>query len=123
MTYRFHLGLPPRESHQQFKGHWSIRAKAVREYRAEAGWTVLEQVGASARPRHQELDIELQFNFHTRRKRDRLNFLGAMKPVWDGFQDAKLIEDDSGVSADFRSPWFTVDKTRPKGVTIWIEGR
>jgi hypothetical protein len=91
------LSLPPAELHQNSRRHWAAVSPVKAKYRHTAKVLILALKGkdwpwASCR-------ADVRFVFPNNRRRDVSNFLAALKPAWDGFEDAGLIYDD-------RAVWF-----------------
>ena len=98
---------------------WRTKSKSVRKYR-EAGFAVARQArGRSGRGGWRFAEMTCKFYFRDRRRRDPDNLLASMKSAIDGFVDAGILTDDSGLV--HRPVEIHVDRSRPR-VEVTITG-
>lgn len=93
------LPFPPKELNPNWRGHWSVKAKAVKGYRAHA-WAATKQACGKAGlhyPQWKRAMSRVTFYAKTPNRRDRDNLAAMLKPVWDGAADADLLLNDSGL--------------------------
>jgi Holliday junction resolvase RusA-like endonuclease len=91
------LSLPPPELNQNSRKHWRQKSPIVAGYRKTAGLLMLP-MRCKDWP-WPKCRADVRFSFPDNRRRDVSNFLGALKPAWDGFEDAGMVVDD-------RDIWF-----------------
>mgnify|MGYP001600624230 CR=1 FL=1 len=99
----FDLPWPDPELSPNARGHWTVRARAVAMARLTAKVLALEwKVGADRRTAlPPPVTADVTFVVADRRRLDADNMLSRLKPVWDGFVDARLLEDDSAAKLRF----------------------
>lgn len=104
---RLTLPFPPRQlSPNARPKHWSEKARAVRQYREDCGWTAVEAHTNAGRPvavLKPPVRATVTFVVPNRHKRDTDNLLAMLKPAWDGLVDAGVLEGDD-------SERFSVEK-------------
>jgi Holliday junction resolvase RusA-like endonuclease len=86
--------LPDRPLNPNWRGHWAIKAKAVKGYRRLACALALEAIGRGRKPRWTAASVRAEFVFRDYRRRDPDNLMASLKPVWDGLRDAGVLADD-----------------------------
>ena len=118
--YKIVLPYPDRDlgPNRSRNVHWTRKAKLVREYRAEASLTIRLNYHPTELFQATTLNAQATFYCKDKRKRDRTNLSAMLKPAWDGFQDAGLIEDDCGI---IEHPCeINYDKNNPRvEVELW----
>jgi len=92
------LGLPPPQLHPNFRSrsHWP-KTNAIKKYRLEAFYAAKLAIGKGKPPRWKRAETHVTFYFKVIRNRDEDNISATMKSVWDGLQDAGIVENDSGL--------------------------
>ena len=98
----FVLPWPAPELSPNARVHWTVRAVAVRVARDWAYFEAREwrRNTDQRMPLPTPVTADVTFVVTDRRRLDADNMLAALKPTWDGFVDAGLLEDDS--AAKFR---------------------
>lgn len=114
----FWLPLPPKELSPNARVHWAAKARAVKKYRSDAWLCAAGSCAPNKAPKWVRATMQATFNFHRNGRRDKDNFAAMLKPVADALMDAGVIVDDCGLSHDAIE--FTVDKSQPAGVTIFV---
>lgn len=89
--------------------HWAVRRDAIRAYR---GLACAEAMAIGNRNRWKSAEQRATFYFTANRNRDGDNFLARLKPVWDGLQDAGVLDNDSGLV--HHPVKFEIDKENPR---------
>lgn len=117
------LPLPTRNLSPNARCHWAVKAREVKVYRALAHWRATKEMqrdlasrgavfGAVLPMRLDRATVRLTFYWPDKRRRDRDNALASMKSAMDGFTDAGVWGDDSGVT--FLPIAFEVDRASPR---------
>lgn len=85
------LPWPAKELSPNWRGYWSVRAKAVKAYRKAAGWATV----ASKDRVEGDGPIYLHVYFYPPddRRRDGTNMLASLKAAFDGIADALGVND------------------------------
>ena len=91
------IPAPPRAVHPNARVHYFARARAVKRYRREVAMIALGARAQASDLPWQRVRADIRFCYPVRRRRDRDNAIAALKPAFDGLQDAGLIADDSGL--------------------------
>lgn len=112
------LPLPPAALSQNARSKWG-RIKATTAYRNRAEMEA-RKIPAGQRPGWTNADASVVFYFPTKRRRDAPNFAAMLKPAWDGFVRAGILQDDEGLTV--APPEMRMDKARPR-VEITITQR
>lgn len=87
------LPWPPREASPNFRGHWTVIAKAKKAYRMKCGQLGLAH-GLNLAPKTAtKVNVHLLFCAPDRRARDWDNLLASMKAGLDGLADAMGVDD------------------------------
>ena len=90
------ISLPPPPLYPNWRAlvPWP-KVKAIKAYRFEAATLARLAIGVKPKPRWDHATASVVV-FHPSLKhfRDPDNMAAALKPVWDGFQDAELLTDD-----------------------------
>ncbi len=110
------LDWPPRELSPNARSHWARRQRWVRTYRGEAKVAALTAMGTQRFTLRPPVAAMVVFHPPDGRSRDQDNLLAMLKPAWDGFQDAGIIEDDSADKLRIGTP--VVRSGPPAGVEI-----
>ena len=99
--------------------HWGRKAKLVREYREEAYIQARAELFELSPPQHKTLNSRATFYVKDKRKRDRDNLQAMLKPAFDGFQDAGLVEDDCWIT--HHPCEIKYDKDNPRvEIELWV---
>jgi len=117
--------LPPKALSPNFRGHWAVRARAVKEYREFVRLTCLDAKVVSSSPEEwkiiEKAILYITFRFRQRRGRDVDNYIGSSTPLINGLVDAGLIKADDfehlhigGIEMDYQA--------KNEGVEISILG-
>jgi hypothetical protein len=92
------LPFPYRELHPNDRPHFHKKAAAVRTYRMEAKVEAKRVMGTTYRPGEYPLRTPVQaqvtFTVTDERQRDEDGLMASLKPMWDGFVDARLLLED-----------------------------
>jgi crossover junction endodeoxyribonuclease RusA len=102
------LPLPPKQLSPNARVHWAVKAKAVKQYREDARWAVINHC------HYHWPAAEVQATFYHSRnaRRDKDNLLSSLKAAFDGLVDGGLLSDDSGLT---HLPVRTdIDKKNPR---------
>lgn len=134
---RIELPFPPAGLNPNRKSHYMVKAKIVRDYRADCGWCAK---GARAGmgsflldekdrrrwtdwPLEPPVSARVTFVVPTRHKRDTDNLLAMLKPAWDGLTDAGVLEGDDAERLHIEvNPVLAYDKGR-SGVIVELSSR
>jgi hypothetical protein len=87
------IPLPPKEVRNNWRGHWAKKAGAVKQYRLLARFRATTAMG-STKPMWKKASVKVTAYFPTARHLDPTNLIDALKPAFDGLQDAGVIEND-----------------------------
>ena len=85
------LSWPQKELSPNWRGHWAVKAKAVKAYRKAAGWATVaskdkvEGEGA--------IDVHISFFPPDKRHRDMDGMLSSIKAGLDGIADGLAVND------------------------------
>lgn len=110
---RIELPLPPKNLSQNARCHWRDKAKATASYRRTAHVEALRAMEHLPRPPMlATASVRVSFFFAVERRRDRDNFSAMLKAACDGFTDAGVWIDDSGVT--HLPVVFGMDKENPR---------
>lgn len=114
----FTLPWPAPELSPNARVSWPVRARRVRDARGLAYLIALEWRHRTDQriPLPTPVTADVTFVVTDRRRRDPDNMLARLKPVWDGFVDARLLEDDS--AAKFRFGSITFERGEKRKVLI-----
>jgi len=97
------LPLPHEHLSPNARCHWRVKAQATAKMRYWANMAAVaamrdetnKQIVASMP--FAEATVKATFYFRTKARRDKDNCAASCKAVWDGFTDAGVWADDSGV--------------------------
>ena len=103
--------LPPRELNPNYKGYWTKRAKAVRDFREFVGWYA-KQERMKWLQGYEKAEVSVTFVIRDRRGfKDIDNAISSLKPAIDGCVDAGVIPDDDDEHLNYRLPiMYEIDK-------------
>lgn len=95
---RLTLPLPAKVLSPNARPHWSVKAKATKEYRHLAWAITLAQVRNTLGkpPKWEQAEVRAAFYWPTRHRRDRDNAAASLKAYLDGIADAGVVENDAG---------------------------
>lgn len=115
-SFRIVLNLPskflsPNRPPRSIRGRYA-KAAIVKKYRAEAK-RATEACGLSGDP-WENAEVEVFFYHKQNRRRDEANFIGMLKPAYDGVVGAGAIKDDSRKHLHTRDCHFLIDKDYPR---------
>jgi Holliday junction resolvase RusA-like endonuclease len=113
------IPLPPKEVRNNWRGHWAKKAKAVKAYRFEAMFAAIQAIAGNA-PFWKKASVRVTAYFPTARHFDPTNLIDALKPAFDGLQDAGVIENDKNLWPE-RPVIVTKDKNPRVELTITEE--
>uniref|UniRef100_A0A6H2A434 Uncharacterized protein n=1 Tax=viral metagenome TaxID=1070528 RepID=A0A6H2A434_9ZZZZ len=100
----------PNATNPNWKGHWAVRAKAVKQFRADAYFAALVW-GARKEPPYKKATVTITLIVPDKRYiRDPDNALASLKPAIDGCVDAGIIKDDDDLS--FKPVIYEIDRGR-----------
>jgi len=91
------IRLPSKATHPNARSHWRKKMVAVRLDRKCAEMIAREVMG-SATFGWEAATVHAAWTFKTAARRDRDNLLSWCKAYFDGFADAGLIANDSGLT-------------------------
>jgi len=107
--------IPQRDPNKR-KSHWSQQQKIAAADRGVGKIACIDAINRSGLKPGQlnweRARIDVRWIHPTKRFRDTQNIIDALKHVVDGFQDAGLIRDDSGIS--FGPVEKATDKNDPR---------
>ncbi len=108
------LRLPPKELSPNWRGHWAVKAKAVKRYKTDTHIETMRTMNALGMPwtSWESATARAVFFWGTRRHRDKDNALASLKAAFDGMASAGLLRDDEGLMH-----WpavFEIDKSNPR---------
>jgi len=109
--------LQPNNPPSSFGGRIN-KAKQAKAYRAKAKRATEEECVETAPWDY--ATIKVTFFHKESRRRDDLNFLGALKSAYDGIVDGGLLVDDDSEHLETAKPSFVIDKAFPR-VELLIE--
>lgn len=115
------LPLPPGGLSPNSRPHWGKKARAVKQYRTDAGLACRAAMNAQGVEGGWVAASVLPVFYHaSRRRRDADNHGAALKAAYDGLVDAGLLVDDEGlVPLPVR---FEIDKADPRVELLLIPG-
>lgn len=93
----FTLPIPSRKLSPNARVHYMAKAREVKALRQVARLTCHDAL-CGLQPQWKRAIEKSTFYFTTHANRDGDNLLSMLKPVWDGFQDAGLVSNDSGIT-------------------------
>jgi len=91
------IPLPPKEVRNNWRGHWAKKAAAVKWYRKTTNLHAVYQLAAVDRKFWKKAKVHITAYFPTARHLDPTNLIDALKPAFDGLQDAGVIENDKNL--------------------------
>jgi len=90
------LPLPPKAVRNNWRGHWAAKAGAVKQYRFQAHMRALSAMGKE-KLAWEKANVKITAYFPTARHLDPANLIDALKPAFDGLQDAGVIVNDKNL--------------------------
>lgn len=116
--FEVELDYPGAELGANARQHWAARARNVATARYAAR---IDAINARIRagltkPLTPPVRADLVFYVTTERRRDEDNFVGRMKPLFDGLVDAKVLQDDSATKLKIGD--VTFQRARKPAVVI-----
>jgi Holliday junction resolvase RusA-like endonuclease len=87
------IPLPPKEVRNNARVHWARKAGAVKQYRFLTCFRAMTAMGAT-KLAWKKAKVHITAYFPTARHLDPTNLIDALKPAFDGLQDAGVIEND-----------------------------
>ena len=113
------IPLPPKEVRNNWRGHRMQKARAVKQYRTQTHLLSLAQMGM-AKHNWKKASVHITAYFPTARHMDPTNLIDALKPAFDGLEDAGVIENDKNLWPE-RPVIVTKDKRPRVELTITQE--
>lgn len=90
------LSLPGSELSPNSRAHWASKARAAKRSREESKTLAFGMIHDLDGFPWKSATIEVTFYKRTAASADRDNLLASCKPIFDGLQDAGVIENDAG---------------------------
>ncbi len=121
---RFTLGKLPADlsPNRARRLHWGMRSRAAKAVRTESYISVRaampKQGFLTSAPQWKKAIVRLTFYFTLQRNRDADNLIAQAKPVFDGLEDAGVIENDRGLTP--LPPVIVVDKNERERVEVEV---
>jgi len=97
MIYSITMPLPHKLLSPNSRCHWAARHKHRKDQRLLASALMRAEIGPDF-PAWTAATAQIEVTKATRARFDADNFLSSCKAVFDGVQDAGLIEDDCGLT-------------------------
>jgi hypothetical protein len=113
------IPLPPKEVRNNARVHWAKKAGAVKRYRFQSYFASLDAI-PGRRPFWKKASVKVTAYFPTARHLDPTNLIDALKPAFDGLQDAGVIENDKELWPE-RPVIVTKDKNPRVELTVTEE--
>ena len=114
------IPLPPKEVRNNWRGHWAKKAAAVKQYRLLTRFRATTSMGLTMLG-WKKAKVHITAYFPTARHLDPANLIDALKPAFDGLQDAGVIENDKNLWPE-RPVIVTKDKNPRVELLITEEG-
>lgn len=89
--------------------HWAAKARLVRTWRNQAGWSAL-QLPKECRPMPGPILVDVELPVTRTGRRDGHNYAPTVKAIIDGLVDAQVVPDDSTRWLATRDPTFVVGR-------------
>lgn len=112
------IPLPPKEVRNNWRGHWARKAGAVKQYRFEAQFQAIQAMGRPA-PFWKKAKVHITAYFPTARHLDPTNLIDALKPAFDGLEDAGVIVNDKELWPE--RPVIVTKDANPRVVLVVTE--
>ena len=113
-TLELRFEAPPPELSPNVKKHHMVKARAVRQYRWECNLDARNQAFGDWKgpvsPLTSPVKATVTFVVPDKRRRDTDNLMAALKPLWDGLRDARVLVDDSHEHLRHGEPSVRVEK-------------
>jgi Holliday junction resolvase RusA-like endonuclease len=90
------IPLPPKEVRNNWRGHRAKKATEVKKYRFLTCFRALAAMGQT-KLSWKKASVKVTAYFPTARHLDPTNLIDALKPAFDGLQDAGVIENDKNL--------------------------
>ncbi len=117
------IPLPPKEVRNNWRGHWAKKAAAVKTCRTETRLIAVRAIASSEMSDGlpwKKASVKVTAYFPTARHLDPTNLIDALKPAFDGLQDAGVIENDKELWPE-RPVIVTKDKNPRVELTVTEE--
>ena len=114
------IPLPPKDVRNNARVHWAKKAAAVKQYRLLARFRATTAMGLT-KLGWKKAGVKVTAYFPTARHLDPTNLIDALKPAFDGLQDAGVIENDKELWPE-RPVIVTRDKNPRVELVITEEG-
>ena len=111
--------LPNRDLHQNARKHWAAKARATKGARSTARIYALHALAGNPAPRWVKASARITFYWPDKRIRDPEGAMSSLKATWDGFQDAGIVANDSGIWPE--RPVYVYDDPNPRVEIILTE--
>lgn len=112
------IPLPPKEVRNNARVHWARKAGAVKQYRFQAHMKALVALGKE-RVSWKKAKVHITAYFPTARHLDPTNLIDALKPAFDGLEDAGVIENDKNLWPE--RPVIVTKDANPRVVLVVTE--
>lgn len=108
------LPLPAKALSPNARVHWRVKAKSTAKARGDAQLAAINAMNEEGicAPYWKKATAKGRFYFRTNRAHDQTNLQGSLKASEDGFTDACVWKDDSGVV--WLPPEVFVDAKKPR---------
>lgn len=107
-------GLPAPELSPNYRGHWSRKARATRDFR-QLGFVAAKEACHFEPPYYDKALLRITFVAPSRAYiRDDDNAVSSIKPALDGCVDAEIIKDDSPRHLRILQVVWNIDKHKEK---------
>lgn len=90
------IPLPPKEVRNNARVHWARKAGAVKQYRFLTRFRAMTAMGET-KLAWKKAKVHITAYFPTARHLDPTNLIDALKPAFDGLEDAGVIENDKNL--------------------------
>jgi hypothetical protein len=97
-TITISMRLPNRDTHPNSRRHYQVKGNAVRADRDYAERMARRAMGKAGPFAWPAAVVKATWTFKTARKQDRDNLLAWCKAYFDGFADAHVVSNDSGLT-------------------------
>lgn len=103
-----------------WRGHTKAIAPVVQAWRTAAAMHMRNAINKGSVTRdHDFLVVRCEFPFPQQRKRDPSNWFGTVKPIIDGFTDARLWPDDDETHVALLEPRLIISTFDVVTVQFW----
>ena len=121
-TLKVVLPLPSKPLQPNWRGHWAVKSKAVKQARFDslcAAVAAAWDATLKKFPPMKSAEVRPTFYFPTKRRRDGSNANASLKAYEDGLEDAGVIENDCGFI--WHPPKMLHDKENPRVELLIVE--